>query len=59
MVEALQMGDMAAMTVSTLVKIKSLDIFKETLGHFPAMFIQTKPDVFDKTVPNPNQVVFS
>lgn len=58
MVGALQLGDMAAMTVSTL-EIKSMDIFKETLGHFPAMFIPTKPDVFDETVPNPNRVVFS
>ena len=38
---------MAVMTVSTLVKITLMDIFTETLGHFPAMFIQTKLDVFD------------
>lgn len=35
--------------VSAFISVNLLGIFKETLAHFPAVFVATKPNVFDKT----------
>lgn len=55
---ASQLGDYGGAPARRDVGVKPLDIFKEVPGHFQAMFVATKPDIFVKTCQASPNVIF-